>query len=718
MSDSSEFHDLLFEMSNEDRYEILMTIQKQKKRITELTRQMGLTSTEVRRHVSRLTKAGLIHRDVDGYYHLTPYGESSLILLQDITFLSAKREYFETHTLSRVPPRFIKRISELRADVSLANPLDFVRHTENLLKETKEYVWLLVDQFPMNSLSTIMESLNRGVKLRIIEPRERVLNPDLEAVSAEESEALARTRGTPLVEQRMLNQVDVLLFLSEARAVLSFPLSDGQHDYRGFAETQGSALDWCRGLFLHYWDKAERRTATPVTKIRRGLVSTELVKSEQITVVGQENPVIDAQAVQDAVDNYDEVILKGTFNFGSSMVQILRSVALRGEGQDKSVPSTTIYKKNWRFPFEEFDAVFKVDGEGANVKIENINFTDFNHTCIWVRRCRSLSVRNNRITLMTGYGRGQKFGAFGDVIIGVFIMPEPYILRGKVAIEDNFIDFARTAWGGALSRNGLEEDPAFRPNLLNHEYYMSFGVAVHQTSGTVNIEKNVIRNANARGIAATGNLETADIRIAHNTIESDVYGSYPFSSPEAGAGVLVQSAWEFPSPGFNVDIRDNTIKLDKLNYTGIKVLGPVMDRKGADKLRGGVIRENRIYLKNGYEGIHVRKCDDFELSGNTISGEAYYGIRVSGRRKSGEQDLSSLNNLVEDNDMGGLRVKEPDDYSDSHAAGRMFAGTPGASATAHVWLDLNSMKNEVRLREGETVINENKENRITFSPKT
>jgi hypothetical protein len=110
-------------------------------------------------------------------------------------------------------------------------------------------------------------------------------------------------------------------------------------------------------------------------------------------------------------------------------------------------------------------------------------------------------------------------------------------------------------------------------------------MAVINVSGAVRIENNIVRNFNARGIAATENYTSADVRIRHNTIESDVYGSYPFSSPEAGAGILAQSAWAIPGPSFNVEIEDNTIKLDKLNYSGIVVLGPATDREGAERAR-------------------------------------------------------------------------------------------------------------------------------------
>jgi predicted transcriptional regulator len=716
MSASENFYGLLFEVSNEIRHRILLLLQRRPMRITEIAREQSLNHPEIRRHLTRLRDIGLIERDVDSLYHLTPYGETSILLFKEFEFLSANSEYFGTHSLAELPTRFVKQVGELGGSTCLRNAMDFFRYTENLFKESKEHVWILVDQFPMNFLSTIVETINRGVRFRIIEPKERVLNPNLDAMTSDEIYALSQTRRTPLVEQRMLDEVNVLLFLSDGRCVLAFPTSDGQHDFKGFTATHDSALSWCKEYFQHHWDEAKKRTATSLPQVEYGRPPMKREPSESVTVVGQDNREIDAQAVQEAVDNYNEVMLRGTFNFGSSMVEISRSVVVRGDGEEGDIPAATIYKKGWSFPFTEFDSVFKVNGENTKVSIENINFTDFNHVCIWGVQAESLDIKHNRITLMTGYGRGMTYGAFGDVVIGIWIRgSEPSVFKGRVTIEGNYVDFARGgAFGGFLSRQGLEEDPEYRPDLFNHEYYMGFGVAVHQTSGVVNIEKNIIRNTNARGIAVTGCLQTADVWIRRNTIESDVYGSYPFSSPEAGAGILAQSAWGFPSPGFNVKITENTIKLDKLNYCGIKVLGPVMNRERADKLRGGVIKNNRIHLMDGYEGIHVRKCDDFEVADNTIMGEAYYGIRVSGRKSSGNQDMRSLNNMILDNDMNNLKIKEPDRYSHKHADGRRFIDSPVGSATAHIWLDKFSENNVVKISKNEIVIDEGEANTIEY----
>jgi predicted transcriptional regulator len=716
VSASERFYDLFFELSNEHRHGILLLLQEKAMRITDIAKEMGLNNPEIRRHISRLRDVRLIQRDVEGFYRLTPFGEVVLRQLRELEFTSRHREYLTSHSLADLPLDFIRRIGDLGKSTLTADIMDFLYKIEAVIREAEEYVWFNVDQYPVTALSSIIEALGRGVEFRTIEQENQTASPHLVLQAPDDVQALSRARSTPLIEQRTSDRAEVILYISEKSCALAFPDVKGEFDYRGFTVKDERALRWCGDLFQHYWETAEQRVyISPTEYVTPTRIPMQMDETRRgVVVEGRDDSRVDAQAVQDAVDKYDEVTLRGEFSFGSSMVQISRSVVVRGEGREDDIPTTTIYKKGWRFPFTEFECVFKVDGEGAEVTIENIQFTDFNHICIWGVRCDSLNIKDNRITLMTGYGRGMTYGAFGDVVVGIWIRgSEPSVFRGRVRIEGNYIDFARGgAFGGFLTRGGLEENPEYRPDLFNHEYYMGFGVGIHQASGAISIENNIIRNANARGIAVTGCLPSADVRIRRNTIVSDVYGSYPFSSPEAGAGILTQSAWGFPSPGFNVEIEENTIKLDRLNHCGIRVLGPVMDREGADKLRGGTIRNNSISLKDGYEGIHIRKCDDFEVADNTISGHAYYGIRISGRRKSGELDLSALNNLVEGNDMGELRIRDADDYGNAHVDGFMFAGSSGGSTTAHVWLDKFSRNNTVKVKTDETVIDEGQENII------
>jgi len=208
------------------------------------------------------------------------------------------------------------------------------------------------------------------------------------------------------------------------------------------------------------------------------------------------------------------------------------------------------------------------------------------------------------------------------------------------------------------------------------------------------------------------NWESADIRIVGNTIISEVYGSYPFSSHIAGIGIQAQSAWGWPRSGTRVEISGNEIRCDKPNYCGIAVYGQSMYQEGAGKLGECIVRDNDIHLKNGSVGVLIRKNDRTEVFGNKISGKAYYGFHLWGSGDREGFDLGSNENLVEDNDMKDLVIKAPDEYSDGHVDGRMFTGSEGKSTTAHVWLNAHSRGNVIKVKADETVIDEGEGNTV------
>jgi hypothetical protein len=438
------------------------------------------------------------------------------------------------------------------------------------------------------------------------------------------------------------------------------------------------------------------------------------------------DPNIDTQALQDAVDNFDEVILRGRFNLNSSLKRILpygttsikisKSVVIRGEGREDNVPSTKIVKSNWKFPNHEYDTLLCIEGEDIDVSIENLHFQDFNGICIAATHGNSVKICNNRITLYQGLGRGYTFHDFGDIVTGIAVATRDYIegcFPGGAIIEGNYLDFAlKITLGGYIPRK-KGEDPNYRPRHTNHENYHGIGILAFGNLGRVRIRDNIVRNMNARGISVHDNYESSEILITGNTVFSEEYGSYAFSTHFAGHGIHVQSAWNAPQSGSRFEITKNNVRCDKTNYCGIAVYGPSDYREGAGKLAECIVRDNKIHLSDGSVGVLIRKNDRTEVIDNKLSGQAYYGFHLWGSRDREGFDLGSNENLVEDNDMTDLVIKAPDKYSDSHVDGRMFTGSEGKSTTAHVWLNAFSKDNVIKVMSDETVIDEGEDNKIT-----
>jgi predicted transcriptional regulator len=306
VSPLEEFYDLLFEFSNENRHLILLLLKENALRITDIEKELGLTNPEIRRHISRLNEINLIERNVEGYYSLTPYGETSLKLLPELEFLSKNKEYFQTHVLN-LPPSFLKQIGKLMKVRIISNPLDYVRQTQKLLKEVEGRVCLIVDQFPMNLLYDIVDAIDRRVDIRLIESKDREI--DLSELTPEEDNVLVRIKTSPLYEQRKSEKIQLQLYITEYSCILCFPMRDDQYDYTGFLCDDDAALEWCNDLFNYYW----KPITSSVSKksLKKEIQKDDLLVEKKVTFEELDDSVLEIPLIQDSKDGRDEENIDG-----------------------------------------------------------------------------------------------------------------------------------------------------------------------------------------------------------------------------------------------------------------------------------------------------------------------------------------------------------------------------------------------------------------------
>ena len=661
MSVIERFYDLLFEVSNDYRHGILLQLKRKPMRVTELSKELNLTTQEISRHASRLGESGLIHKDVEGFYNLTYYGELINILLEEFQFVSKNRAYFIDHKITGISPEYIKRMGELSESKHTDNIMEFLHFIDSIVKESKEYVYLQVDQYPLTSLGSIVEALKRNVMFKVLEQSEMISGPHMNLDSLEEASTITKARNSSLSEQRKMDEEGVFMFLSENKCAVAFPIKGNRFDYHGFIATDKRSLKWCEDLFQHYWSKSDPNLASPKVVQKSTPILWKLERG--VAIVEGRNSLTDAQAVQDAVNNSKEVLLKGTFNFGNSNIRISKSVRIRGEKGQKDIPSTRIYKKGWLFPSSDFSSIFEVNGDDIDVTIENIHFTDFNCTCINGQRGKSLKIRNNRITLDNGYGRGWTYGQFGDTVTGIWIDTLPELqnvvtnFSGGIVIEDNYFDFANSpieGFANNLAQVPRHYDDDLQPGLA-HQYYIGMGINVLNMSGEIVIEKNTIKNMNARAISVTDNFANAHIHIRGNVVESGISGSYPFNGDEAGLGILAQSGFLHDRPGFKVTIEKNSIKLMKTSYTGIKVLRNA--KTASEPLYKERIINNKVHLEDGQAGIEINN-ENIEVANNKVTGKAFFGIHMHNLMSLDRIAATDADGLIKNNDISELELKD------------------------------------------------------------
>lgn len=266
--------DLYFELSNEERLKILYSLKEKPMNITSMAHTLDSTTQECSRNISRLSDLGLVQKNIDGTYRVTPYGQLTLHLTLGQQFVSAHQQYFNTHTLEDLPSRIVSRVHELKDGRFTQDVWVTFSLLENLFKEAEEYIWMIHDQYLLSILPLGVEALKRGAKFRSIDPMSKEEDRNLERerpdyLNADDEKYLLQSWKEGNLDIRLSKDIRVYLYITEKKAVVAFPLIDGSFDYTGFATDSPDGLRLCRDIFEYYWSKGNPPTNDNIMESHR-----------------------------------------------------------------------------------------------------------------------------------------------------------------------------------------------------------------------------------------------------------------------------------------------------------------------------------------------------------------------------------------------------------------------------------------------------------------
>jgi len=248
-----ELCNLFFELSNEERMNILRELQKGSANITGLSRTIDISTQEVSRHVSRLIERDVVYKDGSGSYWLTPFGDLVLSQIPGLSFASVHRKYFKDHVLSHLPPNFLCRIGELGGSDLVDDVMVVFHNVERMIAEAEEYIWRLTDRYNMMALPYLEAATERGVKFHLMQTKGFEYPPDWPG--AGEVLGNARLKGT--LKVKISDSADLFIAMSEKEvAIVSFPLVNGRFDYLGFTSKDRRVHRWCADVFQFHWERA------------------------------------------------------------------------------------------------------------------------------------------------------------------------------------------------------------------------------------------------------------------------------------------------------------------------------------------------------------------------------------------------------------------------------------------------------------------------------
>jgi hypothetical protein len=379
----------------------------------------------------------------------------------------------------------------------------------------------------------------------------------------------------------------------------------------------------------------------------------------QVTIVGQNNPTVDVQAVQKAVDQGGTIYLKGTFDFGNEgRVNITKDVKITGETDNRGTPVTKI-KGGFSTLNSPLPAKLPPEVPGPKITIQGIHFDGALWTPILLAYSSGATISNNKMTNIRpkavdepvfgkpGLNRQQGiicYPGFGQPLQTRKYIPD--ILTGNLIIEDNDID--------------LTNDVPTKT--------MAQGVIVLWTTGVnAQIQRNTVINCARNSIEAIDNYLGKDgsgmIIVRDNKIVNSVEG-LPVPTPGTPNGIVV--GWFLDMSG-GLDPQRN-IKYIVVN-NAIRTRGKTS--AGIAAFTDGIIIVNNTLLSEGAEAVPLVVCSsDGYIAYNRIEGAGSRpGVWVRPWKP-----LKGSKNVFVDNDLNQFKTSTADVVFDKDSCNNLFIG--------------------------------------------
>jgi hypothetical protein len=380
----------------------------------------------------------------------------------------------------------------------------------------------------------------------------------------------------------------------------------------------------------------------------------------QTTIVGQNNPAVDIQAVQRAVDQGGPINLKGTFDFGNEgRVNITKDVKITGETNDKG-PVTRIKGGFWAL-HSPLPAQLPPTAPGPKITIQSIHFEGALGSAIHLAYSSGTTITGNKITnirpkasdspIFGKTGLNYQHGIFCGTIYAQPFATRKYIpeaFSGLLTITDNDID--------------LTNDVPTKT--------MAQGVMVIWTTGVnAQIQRNTIINCSRNSIETIDNYLGKDgsgmIIIKDNKIVNSVEG-IPVPGPITPNGIIV--GWFLDMSG-GFDPQRN-IKYIVAN-NGIRTRGKTS--AGIISFTDGVVIVNNAILSEGSEAVPLFVCSsDGYIAYNKVEGVSVNPAVMVKPWKP----LKGSKNVFVDNDLKQFKTSAAEVVFGKDACNNLFVGPP------------------------------------------
>ena len=241
------------ELASLQRLNILFKLlERNRKRIEPLAKELDATKQEVHRNLLRLEQSGLITKDKEGKYGLTTFGRTMCAEIPSILFLSQYEDYFSDHDFGDIPVKFVMRAGQLATGSHIKGITKTLEKWKSVYKNANEYIYEILSEIPADLFDPLIKKIKSGIKYQYI-VSESAIVPEGRITTLKKT-GFYELMENGLIERKMKKSVRVVIILNEKEACVSFPKSNGEADLTEmFYSDNDMFREWCLDYFRYCW---------------------------------------------------------------------------------------------------------------------------------------------------------------------------------------------------------------------------------------------------------------------------------------------------------------------------------------------------------------------------------------------------------------------------------------------------------------------------------
>lgn len=254
MKNSSQH--LLREIVSDTRIKILSMLLSNDMKMSSITKKLKISSPGAQKQLNKLFDLGLIIKNPDSFITLSEKGKIVLELLSNFNFVDEKSEYLQNHNFSFLPPKFLKRIGELQNSQLSKGYVNNIELFKEVVLRSKKYVKHCTSIISPDTYKIAIPHFKKHkVKMSFILAKDMNLPPGFKELQNNVGEIELVQQG--LLERRMIDKINSIIWVSEDMNALIFPGLDGELDLNNMlVSSDDSFRGWCSDYFDYLWNQS------------------------------------------------------------------------------------------------------------------------------------------------------------------------------------------------------------------------------------------------------------------------------------------------------------------------------------------------------------------------------------------------------------------------------------------------------------------------------